>query len=804
MYSSIVPLLLTSAILFTAGLSSTSARAVDSVRPAWIWATATRHDPQTVILRTEFPVNAPVQRADLRLATEYTNCELRFGNRIAFTLDDYGPWLDVDVTDHIRTGRNSLELRCLGSLGPSAIALEITILLADGQRKVIRSGPDWQARLHTGQRKEWEPSISCGIVAAEFWDADRTARITPFDDYEQWRQSSDQGDAADPAKFLLRPGYEIRRVRSAAEDEGSWISIEFDPQGRLTIGREDKGLLRMTLSDDGRSITKVESIDEELTETRGLLYAHGSLFAQSNGAQSLFRLNDQDGDGRFETSERIREFAGGSGHGRNDLAAGPNHAIYAVFGDSVRQPTLNVVDHTSPFRDARRGRPTTEGHVLCYFPNQSRWHLIAGGLRNPFGIAFNIDGEAFTYDADAEYDMGSPWYRPTRFVHIVSGADYGWRGRTKEWPPYDADHADSALPAGDIGKGSPTAVKSGARSTFPPQYRRAMFALDWAYGRILAVHLVPRGAGYVSRAETFLKGRPLNVTDLDFGPDGSLYVVTGGRKTHSDLYRIRWTGEVASSQPTPQQIARDRFTQQQRQTRRMLSAWHGQDADPRAASVAWNWIGHADPMLRNAARVALESQPLEQWSMRGFAETRPARVISAMLSLARSHHDGFIPRILEKLITIPHKTLSGYDRAQLLETWSRCLVTATAQNSPAGIRTIERIRSWYPDTSPDVISPTGAGRNVNHQLALLAESLDVSDLVPKTLDLLSRSRTQEERLHAVFVLRNRRSGWTPAARLTVFETLGELDRTVIGGEGMPVFLRQIREELVATLSSSEA
>ena len=50
------------------------------------------------------------------------------------------------------------------------------------------------------------------------------------------------------------------------------------------------------------------------------------------------------------------------------------------------------------------------------------------------------------------------------------------------------------------------------------------------YGKIDAVHLQRAGASYTGRAEVFLKGRPLNVTGLDFGPDGAMYFVTGGRR----------------------------------------------------------------------------------------------------------------------------------------------------------------------------------------------------------------------------------------------------------------------------------
>ena len=48
-------------------------------------------------------------------------------------------------------------------------------------------------------------------------------------------------------------------------------------------------------------------------------------------------------------------------------------------------------------------------------------------MRNPFDIAFNHDGELFTYDADMEWDIGEPWYRPTRINHVISGAEFGFR-----------------------------------------------------------------------------------------------------------------------------------------------------------------------------------------------------------------------------------------------------------------------------------------------------------------------------------------------------------------------------------------
>ena len=130
---------------------------------------------------------------------------------------------------------------------------------------------------------------------------------------------------------------------------------------------------------------------------------------------------------------------GGVGHGRNDLALGPDGMIYVIHGDSVHIPEL-IPNRTSPLRRKRLPYRPNEGHVLRMDKDGKRIEIFCGGLRNPYGIAFNRHGEAFTYDADAENDMGTPWYRPTRVKHLTSGSDFGWRAVTGSWPPYYPDH----------------------------------------------------------------------------------------------------------------------------------------------------------------------------------------------------------------------------------------------------------------------------------------------------------------------------------------------------------------------------
>ena len=367
-----------------------------------------------------------------------------------------------------------------------------------------------------------------------------------------------------------------------------------------------------------------------------MLYAHGALYANANNSKGLYRLRDADGDDKFDEVRLLREFPGGVGHGRNDLALGPDGMIYSIHGDSVDVPAADVVDLTSPFREARRGEKTSEGWLLRTDRDGTKWEVIAAGMRNPFGIAFNGVGDPFTYDADAEFDMGAPWYRPTRVLQLRSGADFGWRGVTGKWPPYDPDHADNALPMLDIGKGSPTAVAFGTGSKFPPSYRDALFILDWAYGRVLAVHLFPRGAGYRAQAETFLKGRPLNVTDLAIGPDGAMYLVTGGRKTQSALYRVAYVGPEVAPAPLGrhEQDCREQVAAS-RELLKKLEAQH-RPGDAAAIDMAWPHLADSDPVIRHAARIAIEHQPASTWHERAIAETNVTAGLEAMMALARS------------------------------------------------------------------------------------------------------------------------------------------------------------------------
>lgn len=736
---------------------SPSAPAADLPTPKWVWTDAESPRSREAFFRRTFDVTGEVTAAELTGVADFCRIDLYLNGERVGEIADFSPKFQIDVTDQIGSGRNVLAVGARSHAGPAAIALRLRLKFRDGSEQFYITDEDWRANSTASadwnrtkpSAADWPKAVELGELASEPWgDHADTLSINELDDYTQWKQALEQPEGTAPTNFFVLPGFRIDLVHSAQPEEGSWISLAFDPQGRVVIAREDSGLLRLTLNAENSKSISVETINETLKECRGLLFAHDGLYANANNSKGLYRLRDTNGDDQFNEVKLLRETPGEKGHGRNDLAFGPDGAIYAIHGDSVETPE-DIPSRLSPFR--QNSHPGRRGFVMRSDPDGNHMEIVTSGLRNPYGIDFNVDGEMFTYDADAEYDMGAPWYRPTRVLHLLPGGDYGWRAVTRSWPPYDPDRADAAVPNFDVGKGSPTAVKFGTKSHFPPKYRRALFALDWSYGRILAVHMTPRGGSYAMRAETFLKGRPFNVTDLGFGPDGAMYVVTGGRKTQAGLYRVSYVGDLpAEPKPTIQQAARAKYSATARTTRHRLEEFQ-QRNDPAAVDLAWDYLDSPDPALRYAARIAVEHQPLDQWRERAVEETRTQALLTALLALAQGCEADEFPRIINRLADVPIDKLPDGQQIIVLRIFE--LVLARDKNGSPEFKAeiLRKLDPLFPATSTAV----------NFHLCELLVSLQATDVIPRTLELLAGAATQEEQFQYIHVLRNVRKGWTP-------------------------------------------
>ncbi len=620
----------------------------------------------------------------------------------------------------------------------------------------------------------------------------QTLRVPQQAAYDSWMLAT-AGRVPGPEELQSLPGFTVEVVRVAAPEEDSWVGMTFDERGRLIVAKEKRGLLRFTL--EGAGVAKVEVIDDTLLECRGLLWAHKSLYANANNSKALHRLRDTDGDDRFDETRVIFKTDGGVGHGRNHLRLGPDGFIYVVHGDDP-EPADALLAPASPYRHwgedrlvpgrrpAGRTNVARTGHVLRLDADGKYITRLCGGLRNPLDLDFNRDGEMFVYDADMERDIGLAWYRPTRVLHIVSGGEYGWRHELS-WPLGAEDNLPAAA---DIGLGSPTGVTFGYAAQFPPKYREAFFIADWSYGRILAVSLRPEGASYRGESETFLAGRPLNVTDLVIGPDGAMYFITGGRRTQSALYRVRYTGAESTVSAPPVEPYETRAL---RALRRDLETLHG---GPVAGSAvtAFAQLAHADRWVRFAARVALEAQPFGEWREQALQSAVP----SAWLAFARVGGTDDLFALLRRLSTMGMGAMDADARRQFLRAIELALARLGAVDKviDADLETALR-RALAP------AFPT-KDRELNRELCRLLVWLRDDSVRAKTVALLTPELPPEDTGFFLFLLRHVTTGWTLAERRACFEALRRAE--AFPGANLYVeLLQRARADLVAALDDDE-
>jgi putative heme-binding domain-containing protein len=597
------------------------------------------------------------------------------------------------------------------------------------------------------------------------------------------------------------------------EKEGSWVTLCVDPKGRLITADQNGTLYRLTPPPPGQHASvKPEPLNVKLTGAHGLLYAFDSLYVMVNerDTRGLYRLRDTKGNDQFDEVKLLRAIEGGGEHGVHALVLSPDgQSIYVVCGnatsltkvDSSRLPLTwsedNLVTRIpTGFMD---NSLAPQGWIARTDPEGKEWELIAAGFRNPFDAAFNRDGELFTYDADMEWDIGDPWYRPTRVNHVISGAEFGFRNGSGKRPDYYIDSFGSVV---DIGPGSPTGIVFGYGAKFPAKYQEALYLCDWSFGKIRAVHLMPSGATYTGEAEEFLSGQPLPVCDLVINPkDGAMYFVVGGRGTQSALYRVTYTGNESTVPNHPE----TRF-QERRQLRHRLESFHGH-ADAKAVETVWPSLSDPDRAIRYAARIALEWQDPAQWSERALGEKDARKAIAALVALARVsgkdelHRKATDPkpdpalqgRMLEALGMIDWAGLSHGDRLDLLRAYSLVFIRLGHPDETARQRLIAKVDPLFPTQSQEL----------NILLANLLVYLQTPSAAAKIMAAFRKASTQEEQIDYALALRELKVGWTMPLREEYFRWFVDTASHYRGGNTFASSLRTIKHQAATKLSDNE-
>ncbi len=790
--------------------------------PSWVWRTNKPTSNEPIYLRKKFEVTGKVKSARL-----YSTCDNRatvwINGKNAGTATDWGnPIMANNVKNLFQSGENQIAVQANNNGGVAAFIFKLEIETTNGKKKQIVSTPDW--KMTDSEAKGWK--------LAGFDDSSWNLKLKNMGNFGRspWGKPGitnpsgrDIEDIA--AGIKVADGFKVELLYEVSKnEEGSWVSLTTDDKGRLlACDQGDKGLYRITLNP--KNDIKVEKMPVELSGAQGLTWHNNALYFHKSGGH-LYKVTDSNGDDRLDTAEILPSGRSGGEHGnhavivaedgKNLYVVGGNHAATPPKDSIVRSnvPTWNedlLLPREWDANGHARGRLAPGGWVSKFDPVEKTHQLISIGYRNQYDVALNRFGDLFTYDADMEWDLGTPWYRPTRINHSVSGSDYGWRSGSGKWPEYYEDSLPAVV---NIGPGSPTGVVNGIGAKFPAKYQDAIFALDWTFGTIYAIHLTPDGAGYRGKQEAFCYGEPLPVTDAIIGQDGAFYFTIGGRGTQSALFRITYNGIESTSAVSGELAGADA-----RKLRRSLEEFHGKE-HPNAIETAWPYLSSSDRWLRHAARIAIESQPVDQWAEKVMVEKNLQARITGSVALARMGKETHRNAQIAALLQINPSDLTESQFLGLLRAYSLTFIRLGKPTAKQRKQIIDALDPYLPNQS----------KNINTELVRVLVYLEAPNIVSKAINLIAnhgepdipdwtelagRNKNYGRRvlemlakhpptheINYAFMLRNLRKGWTLDQRRTYIEFINSAAKYP-GGNSYGKFLANLRDEALGNMNNAD-
>ena len=401
---------------------------------------------------------------------------------------------------------------------------------------------------------------------------------------------------ATPAAPLLTvpPGFEVERVAGPPLVDRP-IVADFDDEGRLYVadssGSNDKvdkqladkphRIVRLEDTDgDGRFDTSVVFADRMMFP-EGTMWLDGSLYVAA--PPSIWKLTDTDGDGVADLREEW--FQGKTLTGcANDLHGpylGPDGWIYWTKGAFAEQTYE---------RPGRAPLVTRASHIFRRRPGDPAIDVVmTGGMDNPVDVAFTPAGERILTATFLEHPQAG---RRDGLLHAIYGGVYG------------KPHAviDGHKRTGDLmpimtglGPAVPAGLTRYASSVFGDGFRDNFFAAMFNLRKVTRHVLEPSGATFETRDSDFLvsDSRDFHPTDVIEDADGSLLVIDTGPwftlccptsqiakpQVPGGIYRVRRSGAPKAHDPRGRELG-----------------WNTMDA----AGLA-RLLGDARPAVRNRA-----------------------------------------------------------------------------------------------------------------------------------------------------------------------------------------------------------
>ena len=807
------------------------AAAAKLATPSWIWARKETTPTDAATLVREFTLDGAARAVKVVASIDNLGRVLLDDQEIAKTTDWAAP-AEIDIAT-LAAGKHTLTIQGRNDGGPAGAIGMIEWTNAAGARMRIVTDESWKST--SGTTGASAPAVVMAKLGDMPWGDGVSA---------SFGAATVAGDI--DRAITVPPGFICELVYAAPKSRGSIVAMTPDVRGKRIIVSAQYGrtFAIKPCADGGEpSESTIELIEPEIGRAHGLLAVDNDLFAivneGSTETRGVWRLRDTNNDGTYDDKKMLASVARDGGeHGPHQVVLAPDGSIWIVGGNHCAPPE-QALEHSrlpkiwqediifSRLWDPNGhavGVMAPGGWVVRTDREGAKWELMTAGFRNSYDLAFDELGRAYTYDSDMEWDMGLPWYRPTRVCELASGVDYGWRSGSGKWPAWSPDSMPAAV---DVGPASPTGVLSSQGLQFPAPWNQCMFFLDWTYGTMWAGWPTDDSKDASTpklRIEPFLAGRPLPLTDAVV-MDGAMYFSVGGRNLPSAVYRVRAENPIAVKRAP---MAVPAALTERREIEKFHERLTG-DAATAAVARAFTALTSKDAGVRSAARIAIEHQDPSLWRARALAEKDPQAAILALVALARAGEpsvDG--TPLAQRLIALaPAMRGTPLEKEWLraCELWFlRCGKVDAKMTGFNEMREALLVHFPAESTNADayeldmhraaILAKLGAPEAVQVGVAILQKD-DVR--TPPKIDaaLLARggpygkavadiiaNAPATQKIGMVHAMRDAKNGWNPDLRERFARAIAAI-RKGSGGNSFAGFLNHMTEEFVANAPEGE-
>jgi putative heme-binding domain-containing protein len=328
---------------------------------------------------------------------------------------------------------------------------------------------------------------------------------------------------AQPAEVhMLVPGFRAQELPLSLPNINN---LRFDNKGRLFALAYDGHIyvLRDTNGDGLEDDAKLFWDEDTISVPVGMVVADDGVYVSSHG--KVCRLRDDNHDGKADREEIIA-----NGWPPTDVASGGVDATAVTLGrNGDLYFGLIAADYSNPYRVkdgvSRYDLHGPRGTIQRLRRGATASETIATGIRVPYALAFNRDGDLFCTDQEGETwcPNGNPL---DELNHIIAGRNYGFPPPDDKWLP--GLHSEPPVVAF-----GPQHQSSCGLIFNEPHKGQGLFGPKWwngdalvageSRGKIWRVRLVKTKNGYIGKEFTIARLSMLTM-DLAISPAGALYV----------------------------------------------------------------------------------------------------------------------------------------------------------------------------------------------------------------------------------------------------------------------------------------